>query len=158
MLSRRTRSENTYLARALFGYCNTQNCWVTLFSSLQIPPDGSEMSSALYGVYHWWWSQIFTFIIVENFSTLGARSALLMGVAPKAIVEFYLFEYRLKVSCTSLQPCSCTKYFYLIFFLSGARLALPMGVATEAIMGCLHPIIGSILDLWLVGLVVFLCS
>jgi hypothetical protein len=35
------------------------------------------------------------------------------------------------------------KQLYLLFYLSGARLALPMGVAPENIMGCLQPIIGS---------------
>jgi hypothetical protein len=57
-----------------------------------------------------------------------------MGVALEAIVEF-LFEYRLNICFVfGLHNAS---------FSSGARSALPMGVALEAIMGCLQPIIGS---------------
>jgi hypothetical protein len=35
------------------------------------------------------------------------------------------------------------KYYYLVFSLSGAKSAFSMGVAPEAMMGCLQPIIGS---------------
>jgi hypothetical protein len=34
----------------------------------------------------------------QVFESSGARPTLPMGVAPEAIVEFYLFEYRLNVS------------------------------------------------------------
>jgi hypothetical protein len=54
MLSRRTRSENMNLLRALFGSYNTWNHRVTLLNLSQIPPDGSEMSSLLSGVFHRW--------------------------------------------------------------------------------------------------------
>jgi hypothetical protein len=54
------------------------------------------------------------------FESSVARSALPMGVAPKAIVVLYLFEYRLKVSSASLiifilhkifSPC---EFFYRV--------------------------------------------
>jgi hypothetical protein len=34
----------------------------------------------------------------QVFESSGARTGLPMGVAPEAIVELYLFEYRLKIS------------------------------------------------------------
>jgi hypothetical protein len=59
-----------------------------------------------------------------------------MGVAPDAIVESF-FEYRLKyIAFSSFQ-------FLLALILSGARPALPLGVAPEAIRGCLQPFIDS---------------
>jgi hypothetical protein len=45
-------SENKYFLGALFDCYNTQKWRVTFFNSPQIPSDGSEMSSALTGVYH----------------------------------------------------------------------------------------------------------
>jgi hypothetical protein len=68
-----------------------------------------------------------------------------MGVAPEAIVKF-LFEYRLKVSLSASRIFDLRKnifFFLMTGFLSGARPALPMGVAPEAMMGCLQPIIDS---------------
>jgi hypothetical protein len=64
-----------------------------------------------------------------------------MGVAPEVIIKF-LFQYRLKISLSltiffNLQK----KLALLIICSSGARSALLMGVALEAIMGCLQPII-----------------
>jgi hypothetical protein len=61
-----------------------------------------------------------------------------MGVAPKAMVELYFFEYRLKVSLNvSIIIRPAYDIFHLLIFLSGARPALPMGVALEAMMGVL---------------------
>jgi hypothetical protein len=66
---------------------------------------------------------------------LGARPALLMGVAPEAIVELYLFKYRLKFSLDIIAIFVLHKFFLPHIFLSGARSALPMEVALEAMMG-----------------------
>jgi hypothetical protein len=70
-----------------------------------------------------------------------------MGVAPEAIVEFV--EYRLKSIALfiifflyDLQKTSLN-LFSSLYISSGARPALPMGVAAEAINGCLQPFIGS---------------
>jgi hypothetical protein len=62
-----------------------------------------------------------------------------MGVAPKAIVDF--FEYRLKSLLSSSSfDMTCVKQFFTHFLLeifvsSGVRPALSMGVAPGAIMG-----------------------
>jgi hypothetical protein len=69
-----------------------------------------------------------------------------MGVAPEAIVEFYLFEYRLKFSLNVFAIFVLHKIFLPHLFLSGARSTFPMGVAPEAMMGCLQLIIGSKLN------------
>jgi hypothetical protein len=43
-------------------------------------------------------SSFYSFIVVDNFGSSGAWLALPMVVTPEAIVELYLFEYRLEVS------------------------------------------------------------
>jgi hypothetical protein len=91
-------------------------------------------------------STFYFFVVVENFATSSARLVLPMGVAPETILEFYLFEYRLKFSCTSFVILFLYKMILPYIFLSGARPALSMGVALEAMMGCLQPIIASKLN------------
>jgi hypothetical protein len=56
-----------------------------------------------------------------------------MGVAPEAIVEKSYFEYRLKDIVPTF--ISSNRSFALIIS-SGARSALPMVVAPEAIVEC----------------------
>jgi hypothetical protein len=82
-------------------------------------------------------------MVVDNMHSSGARSALPMGVAPEAIVELYLFKYRLKISLSLIIIFVMHKKIHFVTFLSGARPALSIGVAPETMMGCLHPIIGS---------------
>jgi hypothetical protein len=145
VLSRHTRSENINLSRALFSCYNTQNCRV-YFIYLFANPSRQE-----WNVEYIIWrlplmmkSSFYSSIVVDNFQSSGARSALPMGLAPKAIVELYLFEYRLKVSSGFFI------IFVLLLLLPGARRAPSMGVAHETMMGCLQPIIGSKFNfLWL---------
>jgi hypothetical protein len=66
-----------------------------------------------------------------------------MGVAPKTIVELYLFEYRLQFSLNVFVISVLHKIYLPYLFLLGARPALSMAVALEAMLGCLQPIIGS---------------
>jgi hypothetical protein len=60
-----------------------------------------------------------------------------MRVALEAIVEYYLFEYRLKLSLDVFAIFVVHKIFLPHLFLSGARSTLPMGVAPKAMMGVL---------------------
>jgi hypothetical protein len=66
--------------------CTKYSGYSTLIDK-KFPPDGSNDAS-------WSFSRLPLFSIHEKTSS-GARPALLMGVAPEAIVESY-FEYRLK--------------------------------------------------------------
>ena len=77
-----------------------------------------------------------------------ARLALLMGVAPEAMVGCLLPGIGSKVSISYIndyKPFYNLKFIPLDNFLfsSGARPALPMGVAPETMVGCLLLIIGS---------------
>jgi hypothetical protein len=70
-----------------------------------------------------------------------------MGVAPEAIVKKLCFEYRLKYSV--LHHHTATRNVLMIIS-SGARSALPMVVAPEAIVECFSGIVSSI-DTCIVG-------
>jgi hypothetical protein len=83
-------------------------------------------------------------------SSSGARPALLMGVDPEAMLNFF-FEFRLKsvflflvFRCHNLHKTILNSPFLLdLYISSGARPALPMGVAPKAMVGFLEAIIGS---------------
>jgi hypothetical protein len=60
-----------------------------------------------------------------------------MGVAPEAIIESF------SSVGSNILSSLLFNFFLLGLILSGARPALPMGVAPEAIRGCLHPFIDS---------------
>jgi hypothetical protein len=73
-----------------------------------------------------------------------SRKSLPMGV--KRRVYYLVFTIDDEVDFLLLHPESstCIKTFFLVTSsLSGAWSALPMGVAPEAMMGCLQPIIDS---------------
>jgi hypothetical protein len=57
----------------------------------------------------------------------------LLEVAPEAMVGVLVVDHRLQFSSSSL----LVEFFLKIVFLSGARPALPMGVAPESMFGCL---------------------
>jgi hypothetical protein len=61
-------------------------------------------------------SSFFSSMVVDNIQSSGARSALLIGVAPGAIVELYLFEYRLKVSLGFIIIFVLQKIFFTFWF------------------------------------------
>jgi hypothetical protein len=75
-------------------------------------------------------SSFISFIILENEISSGAHPALLMGVAPEAILES-LFGYRLKYTFSVALSRS---YLFCSIISLGARPALPMVVALEAIV------------------------
>jgi hypothetical protein len=60
-----------------------------------------------------------------------------MVVAPEAIVKSFLSIG------SSILSSHIPSFVILALISSGARLALPMGVAPEAIRGCLQPVIDS---------------
>jgi hypothetical protein len=71
-------------------------------------------------------------------SLLGARTALPMGIAPEAIVDFFSIGYKV-YSSSSLFNKTCIKKFVTHFLLklyvsSGVLLALRMGVAPKAMV------------------------
>jgi hypothetical protein len=60
-----------------------------------------------------------------------------MGVALEAIVKSFS-----SIGSNNMSS-RLSSFIILVLILSGARLALPMGVAPEAIRGCLQPVIDS---------------
>jgi hypothetical protein len=86
------------------------------------------------------------FLLLQNsriFFNIGCARSAPDGSSPRGYSQFFFFEYRLKNSLYVFAMLLPHEYFYLVLFLSGARSVLPMGVAPEAMMGCLQPIIGS---------------
>jgi hypothetical protein len=63
-----------------------------------------------------------------------------LGVAPKAIVGSTIFH--------DSDVYSCNKMMLHDVFISGARSALSIGVAPEAMIGCSEPIIGSMHEIF----------
>jgi hypothetical protein len=72
-------------------------------------------------------SIVHSFMIADNFNSSGARSALPMGVAPEAIVELYLFKYRLKVSSSATIIFDLHKIFPTFCFSIGCATSSPDG-------------------------------
>jgi hypothetical protein len=66
-----------------------------------------------------------------------------MRVAPEAIVKYLYLGIGSKISYMSYDVTPAKIMLPYILLLSGMRSALPMGVAPEAMMECLQPIIGS---------------
>jgi hypothetical protein len=68
-------------------------------------------------------------MVVDNIQSSCVRSALPMGVDPEAIVELYLFKYRLKVSSNLIIIFVQHEKFLLCDFSIGCATSVPMGVA-----------------------------
>jgi hypothetical protein len=72
-------------------------------------------------------SNFYSFVVLENIATSGARLALPMGVTPEAIVEFYLFEYRLNFSLDVFAIFVLQKIFFTSYFSIGCVFSAPNG-------------------------------
>jgi hypothetical protein len=72
-----------------------------------------------------------------------------MGVAPEAIVEF--IEYRLKHICCISYMMELIQFFTSSTII-GCATSAPDGSSPEAIKGCLQPVIGSNLIIYIVRL------
>jgi hypothetical protein len=81
---------------------------------------------------------------VDTCKFIGCATSAPDESTPEAIVEFFYSSIGSKFLRVHLESSTCVEIFFLVIgFLSGARPALPMGVAPEAMMGCLQPIIDS---------------
>jgi hypothetical protein len=112
MLSRRTWSTNIKLPRALFDFYNTQNYQVAFIQIVANPSDGSELLILLSMFFTDDEVNFYSFIVANICQSSGARTTLPMRVSPEAIVELYLFEYRLKVSSSATIIFDLHKIFF----------------------------------------------
>ena len=67
---------------------------------------------------------------------IGCTTSAPDGSSPRGYGQILVLEHRLKTVSIDLN-------LFILIFLSGARPVLPMGVAPEALVGCMHQIIGS---------------